>query len=242
MAYRKRHPTNDLQRTEARNRSRSNIRCKKCGNEIKRSVEHCPYCGVNQNPIYKRMWFWVLITIVIVAIIFIALSRGCTASAENSDSLTPVVVGAEADTAPTDLALGTTVEIAGLNVTVTSVEAGPVAYDGSETRKLTVSFENTGTEIVTLLSSQIQMESTDGTRFDAYTGTTEEGEAISGNYDVSDLAAGATFTGQLYYSGTDFAKVVYAPDALSYDESQLVTWAIPATETAVSEDGADTTQ
>jgi|GEM_PF-4593958 len=36
--------------------------CKHCGQEIAASAKVCPYCGgKNKKPIYKRVWFWLLI-------------------------------------------------------------------------------------------------------------------------------------------------------------------------------------
>lgn len=46
------------------------ISCKTCGTEIAASAKVCPSCGAkNKPPIYKRVWFWVLIVFVIVPII-----------------------------------------------------------------------------------------------------------------------------------------------------------------------------
>ncbi len=43
--------------------------CKHCGAEIAASAKTCPKCGgKNTKPIYKRVWFWILIAILILAI------------------------------------------------------------------------------------------------------------------------------------------------------------------------------
>ena len=46
------------------------IKCKTCGTEIARSAKACPSCGAkNKKPIYKRVWFWALIAIVLLIVI-----------------------------------------------------------------------------------------------------------------------------------------------------------------------------
>ena len=40
--------------------------CKYCGAEIAKNAKICPYCGgKNPKPIYKRVWFWILILIIL---------------------------------------------------------------------------------------------------------------------------------------------------------------------------------
>lgn len=58
------------------------ISCKTCGTEIAASAKVCPSCGAkNKPPIYKRVWFWVLIVFVIVPII-----GGVIGSGENTNN------------------------------------------------------------------------------------------------------------------------------------------------------------
>lgn len=41
--------------------------CKHCGAEIAKSAKVCPVCGgKNPKPIYKRVWFWLLVIVVLV--------------------------------------------------------------------------------------------------------------------------------------------------------------------------------
>lgn len=41
--------------------------CKHCGAEIAKSAKICPVCGgKNPKPIYKRVWFWILVIIVLI--------------------------------------------------------------------------------------------------------------------------------------------------------------------------------
>jgi len=44
-------------------------KCKSCGEEINSKAAVCPKCGVkNKKPIYKRVWFIILVAIVVIAI------------------------------------------------------------------------------------------------------------------------------------------------------------------------------
>ena len=44
------------------------IKCKACDAEIAKTAKCCPHCGAkNKKPIYKRVWLWVLVVIVIFA-------------------------------------------------------------------------------------------------------------------------------------------------------------------------------
>ncbi len=45
------------------------IKCKSCGADIASSAKHCPSCGAkNKKPIYKRVWFWILVVVLLIAI------------------------------------------------------------------------------------------------------------------------------------------------------------------------------
>ena len=44
-------------------------KCKTCGVDIAKNAKTCPVCGAkNAKPIYKRVWFWVLMILAISAI------------------------------------------------------------------------------------------------------------------------------------------------------------------------------
>ena len=46
------------------------ITCKHCGHEIASSAKACPHCGgKNKKPIFKRIWFWILVVIILLAVI-----------------------------------------------------------------------------------------------------------------------------------------------------------------------------
>lgn len=43
--------------------------CKHCGAEIAAAAKTCPKCGgKNKKPIYKRVWFWILIAVLVLGI------------------------------------------------------------------------------------------------------------------------------------------------------------------------------
>lgn len=45
------------------------VHCKDCGKEVSASAKSCPSCGSKiKKPIYKRVWFWVIIVIVILSV------------------------------------------------------------------------------------------------------------------------------------------------------------------------------
>ncbi len=52
------------------------IKCKSCGADIASSAKHCPSCGAkNKKPIYKRVWFWILVVVLLIAIADFAASK-----------------------------------------------------------------------------------------------------------------------------------------------------------------------
>lgn len=43
--------------------------CKHCGAEIAAGAKTCPKCGgKNKKPIYKRVWFWILVSVLVLGI------------------------------------------------------------------------------------------------------------------------------------------------------------------------------
>lgn len=61
------------------------IHCKVCGAEIAPSAKTCPSCGAsNKPPVYKRIWFWLLMIFVLLPILTGILSSGGTTSPQGS--------------------------------------------------------------------------------------------------------------------------------------------------------------
>lgn len=49
------------------------IICKHCGAEIAKSAKVCPHCGgKNKKPVFKRVWFWLLLIVLVFLILAIA--------------------------------------------------------------------------------------------------------------------------------------------------------------------------
>ncbi len=45
-------------------------KCDTCGAEIAESAKRCPACGAkNKKPIYKRVWFWVCVVLVVLGVV-----------------------------------------------------------------------------------------------------------------------------------------------------------------------------
>lgn len=45
------------------------------GAEIAKDAKTCPNCGAkNKKPLYKRVWFWILIAIVVIVVVVIIIA------------------------------------------------------------------------------------------------------------------------------------------------------------------------
>ena len=70
--------------------------CKHCGAEIATSAKACPKCGgKNKKPIYKRVWFWILIAILILMLRLVACGAGKPATVTLNDGTTEKVTAQE---------------------------------------------------------------------------------------------------------------------------------------------------
>lgn len=59
--------------------------CKHCGAEIAASAKTCPKCGgKNKKPIYKRVWFWILIAVLVLGVGGMAGGSGGSDSSSTS--------------------------------------------------------------------------------------------------------------------------------------------------------------
>ena len=67
-------------------------KCKSCGADIASSAKRCPSCGAkNKKPIYKRVWFWILVVVLLIAVV------GFIASKVNPSDSIEIETTAEAD-------------------------------------------------------------------------------------------------------------------------------------------------
>lgn len=61
--------------------------CSACGNEIAKSAKSCPHCGAkNKKPVFKKVWFWVLIFFIIGAV---ATPTSTTIESNNTVATSP---------------------------------------------------------------------------------------------------------------------------------------------------------
>jgi hypothetical protein len=207
------------------------IRCRRCNSRIVSNVDHCPYCGKNLLPVHRRLWFWLIVVVLLSGTVFAFVYFNAPASPTEpmrpAQSSRPSVVGAPAGSSYKNLALGTPVTVDQLEVEATRYELGPTGANGAQLYVLTIEFVNTRDQAVTLYSTQWRIEGPDGGRYDTYRGAAADGQSISGNFEAFELAAGGRFTGRLYFLGDVATRVVYQPSALAYSEDLLVTWTVP---------------
>lgn len=64
--------------------------CKSCGTQIAKSAKNCPSCGAkNKKPIYKRVWFWLIIVFCVIGTSsFMGDSNNTSSIAEPTTSVT----------------------------------------------------------------------------------------------------------------------------------------------------------
>lgn len=61
--------------------------CKTCGAEIAANAKRCPHCGAkNSQPVYKRVWFWLLIIFIVFPLIVSIAASGGGTETEPSNS------------------------------------------------------------------------------------------------------------------------------------------------------------
>lgn len=94
------------------------IKCKSCGNEIASNAKACPKCGAkNSKPFYKKIWFWVLVVIIIAAI---------GGSGSNKPKLVsedkPIVTKEEKSSKTEVFNIGDTIELDKFKITVNEVK------------------------------------------------------------------------------------------------------------------------
>ncbi|MDR2672850.1 MAG: zinc ribbon domain-containing protein [Coriobacteriales bacterium] len=204
------------------------VYCKRCRSRVVSNVEHCPFCGKSLRPFFARLWFWLIIVVVValatIWIVNINLPEESTTPSKPSDPARPTVVGQTANSTYKSLSIGTAIDNEGLRVKVNSVEVGPPSSDGSAILVAIVEFDNQRDAPTTLYSTQWMLEAADGTRIDTFVGTAADGTTITSNFEAYELAGGGRFVGRLYFAANNAIRLVYQPSALSYSEDLLVTW------------------
>jgi RNA polymerase subunit RPABC4/transcription elongation factor Spt4 len=228
--------------------TRKIFHCKRCKNRVVSNVSHCPFCGKNLLPVYRRFWFWLIIVVAagVAAGALVFLSPPIEDGESRVEIPPPLVVGAPEGSPIKDLDMGTTVDCNSLLVTVMESLQGPIASDGKPITAVKVQFLNKNAADAMLYSTQWQLETAGGERIDCYIGRTEQGENIISDLDSQSLAPDASLTVTLYFAADAPARVVFAPNALSYSESGLVTWLLSGqgdtTDATGAESGTDATE
>jgi hypothetical protein len=201
-------------------------RCRKCGSRILTNISHCPFCGKAVYPFFKRLWFWLIVLVVVSAGTFIAIRFGLPMmpNSGSKDISAPIVIGAPEGTPYKNLPLGATVDCNSLLVTVTNIRQDQTTSDGTPIYSVEIQFYNKASESATIYSTQWQMQGADGTRKECYIGKTKDGTNLKSEIDAQVIRPDGRFSATLYFSGSNLTTVLYSPDALSYTEGELVIW------------------
>ena len=205
--------------------------CKRCRSRVVSNVTHCPYCGKNLLPAYQRFWFWMIIVAATgVAVTALLFFMPGIPTVTKPDNPSPVVVGKPEGTSFKDLQPNTTISYNNLYVTVLDGYRVDTSYNGLPITAVEVSFYNTGNTPVTLYTTQWQLESDDGTRVDLFIGKNTSGEIIHSEFETRTLEAYSIYTTILYFALENPQRVLFAPNAVTYVEKDLVTWMLPTAE------------
>lgn len=63
------------------------IQCKECNKEMSSSAKSCPACGAkNKKPVYKRVWFWILIVFIGIPTLTSVINGGLNTTETNAPS------------------------------------------------------------------------------------------------------------------------------------------------------------
>ncbi len=94
------------------------INCKSCGNEIASNAKACPKCGAkNSKPFYKKIWFWVLVVIIIAAIAGSGSNKPKLVSEDK-----PIVTKEEKSNKEEVFNIGDTIELDKFKITVNEIK------------------------------------------------------------------------------------------------------------------------
>jgi hypothetical protein len=160
--------------------------------------------------------------IIVIALLGTLALAGCDAVPTKSGSApTSTSAGAaEAPAAkPLNLAIGETATYEDLKVTVVSTGKGPKDYAGKTTFKVTVKYQNGGTESASFNEFDWKLEDAGGAR-------SQDTALISTkSLGSGDLAPGGIKQGSIYFTAGKFSKIIYEPSFLSSEEN-LASWTL----------------
>lgn len=208
--------------------TRKIIYCKRCRNRVVSNVNHCPYCGKNLLPIYRRLWVWLVLLFLVAAaavVVFVfwmpSISPSSTISREE---IKPIVIGAPDNTQAKNLKIGTTVDCNGLLVTVTDINMDLVSSNATAITTVRVQFVNKRTEKISLYKTQWSLEAANGSRVNSGPIVKQDGEVINSGLDSNVLEANEAYSVDLYFDIAEPKTIIFAPDVLLDVEESLVTW------------------
>ena len=117
-------------------------KCKTCSTEIAVSAKICPACGAkNSPPIYKRIWFWLLVVLAVISTVAGILGSGGGSNASNTSNPTVSSPGNTAAASQNDETVSSkSAAFAGDNGIIASAEMGASIIGYPE---LTISITNT---------------------------------------------------------------------------------------------------
>jgi hypothetical protein len=145
-------------------------------------------------------------------------SKSGTASSGGSTTGTSTEAAPATDK-PLSLKIGETATYDTLKVTVVSAGKGPKDYAGKATYKVTVKYENSGTEAASFNEFDWKLEDADGAR-------SQDTALISAkSLGSGDIAPGGSKSGSIYFTAGKFTKIIYEPSFLASEEN-LAAWAI----------------
>ena len=182
--------------------------CKACGAQIAKGAKACPACGAkNKKPIFKRVWFWAIIVVVLLGIV-IGTSGGDsepqkTGENGNSVSATTQKTGengnsVSATTQKTEYQIGDIVELNGASVVVNRVEKSSgdswnAPKNGHEYVIVEVTIKNIGSSTISYNPFDFKMQNSQGNI------TEQTWFSSDRNNDLSsgELAPGGSVTGTI---------------------------------------------
>lgn len=168
--------------------------CKACGAQIAKGAKTCPACGAkNKKPIYKKVWFWAIIVIVLLGVI-VGTSGGDSEpqkTGENSNSVSET-------TQKTEYRIGDVVELNGASVVVNRVEKSSgdswnAPKNGHEYVIVEVTIKNTGSSTISYNPFDFKMQNSQGNITDQTWFSSDRNNDLSSG----ELAPGGSVTGTI---------------------------------------------
>lgn len=167
--------------------------------------------------------------------ILLVVLIACVSTCGNSDNGKSLSSDSNAGTSSTsstsssdvdysNLAIGQTVDLDGLKVTVNTVGAGVNQYSGGSTTVVNITMTNDSSISKYANPYEWQLEGSTGVRSDPFIFYGEDLQTHT-SFDACTLAAGGTTTVEVLFEGSDAAKVAYTPTLSNYDNDTLV-WVV----------------